>query len=913
MKDMPNLALQVLRAPGPSVNTVLHIKTLLSNNLVTEAFELQRSKFDESLLIEFFKGCHEHKKWNYVLSLSLNEREGEILSKFLRTCDSLLSENLQLLYFLQRNKYIEALTYLDGLKHKPRSISMQRKLENTQDLIISSYQLSMNSTDRSFCDQYMAIKPRLQIDILQRGEDSSNPLSCELNPFIVDTNANVVGSVFHRAIVSAKRTGFPCSTDMKNPCKNYIPLLSNPRIDFDFNENEEVSPIFQPEPYMGISKRRPEVWNDRNIDPELRQPAAKRQRVDSFSIADQQPMKHAPGISSYLLSSLSNQANQVLKKHSDTLILDETIDTDDEQRNSYGELHETVNLLSTPVVKSSRADKSSRMGSRCQTPQSILKHRHTEAGSTLSRRSTSPSLTVNSARRSVDFNEKPLRYKIPPHKPSENDDCRLGAIPETIATNDGDDLSVNSSPCSIKGRRPIHSSHSSTSASVDEFYSPEQSKREISQHEEVRNVSEEKEEKIEDISRIPHKSETPTTGMQNIKSRRKLRSATPEASIGIMSSTRITRSAAKNIQTVDTADGPSQTLNTSTPIRTTRKRSAERSVNKSLNKEFAATDKSVQYDEKSKSFAEQSMNFGNQLEDQKNLLHDGSFITKSFTDRRVLESDDTLNEQSNKNLLPETSSFFIDSSHMNLEVVKETKLEEKEESYERPSVGEELIEEQPVQEILIVETIEESGPYTNNEREYGGHQNVEHNVSSENIVNRIIDVQIEKSQIVEIQSTSSSLTVQTVEKSINALNENSIEKEPRNLLVDASNMSESMFKKFTEYDTCTTSFYNDPSILIGRENLLEESSFHISTGTNVVSQPEKNMNSDDGDVVNVDDDESSDQNLSDSDSDSNRTISSSSDDEDEDEIKGSPAEEDEVIQISSSSGKSTLSSFIFII
>lgn len=865
IRDMPNLALQALRAPGPTVNTLLHVRTLLANSLITEAFELQRSKFDENLLIEFFKGCNEHKKWNYVLNLSLNEREGEILCKFLSTCETLLSENLQLLYFLQRNKYIDALTYLDSLKHKPRSMLMQRKLENTQDLIMSSYQLSMSSTDRSFCDQYMAIRPRLMIDVLERGENHMKPLSCELNPFIVDTNANVVGNVFHRAIISAKRTGFENNEDNKNPSKNYIPLLSNPRIDFDFDENEKLSPVLQPKPYMGQSKRKPDIWNDRNMEPELRQPAAKRQRIDSYSIADQAPMKHAPGISSFLLTSLSNQSNQMLsKKQCDTLILDETIDVEDDQRNSYGELHETVNLLSTPVVKSSRAEKNSRLGSRCDTPQSILKNRHTEVGS---QRSISPSLTIHSARRSVDFSEKTYRYTIPSDKQLENE--RLGTISEKINV-EGDDSSVKSSPYSISARRAIHSNRRSQSTSTDEFYSPEPSKKETSQHIEPFNA--ENGNKITEISQISHKNETPTGGIKDVKARRRLRSTTPEASTNIMSSIRITRSHSK--QTEDSTDNAAVALSSSTPMRSLRKRSSERSVNKPFNIEMSTVSK----------------------EKQKNLLKDASFASKSFSEQTNLEYDESSNDASQKNLLPESSSFFNDKNYTGHAIAEETKMTVDEASMNQESEAEEPNQNDSAQEITDEldndKEVEISSGTKKNENEPCASQIVTH--------------------VTEIQTTSTTFQVRGKEIMVDSRHEMTVERGEQNLLADVSNMSESMLKKLSEYDACTTSFFNDQSNLTGRGNLLEQSSFHSNSASQQATNTKGGSNSDDDDVVDLDDDDDDDdgddggvkenENSISSGESSNNTISS--EDEMQDQLvyeeSDNEIQDDDVIQIISS-------------
>ncbi|XP_055317176.1 protein ELYS homolog [Sitodiplosis mosellana] len=876
IRDMPNLALQAIRAPGPSINTPLRIKTLLANNLITEAFELQRSKFDEHLLLEFFKGCHEHKKWNYVLGLSLTEREGEILCKFLKTCDSLLSENLQLLYLLQRNRYIEALTYLDDLKHKPRSIAMHKKLENTQDMIISSYKLAMNTTNRALCDQYMAIKDRLRVDVQQNNE-STSPLSSHLNPYIVDTNANVVGSVFHRAIVSAKRTGFNSMSQ-----KYHIPLLGNIRVDLDLEEVDDYKPTVEPKPYIGLLKRRKEISYENNADPDQRQPAAKRQRTDSFSIADQPLKKHAPGINSYLMTSLTNQ-NQMVKKAVNRLDLDDTIEIDNDQRNSLGELCDTVNLLSTPVVKSSRLDIHSRIESRCQTPQSILKQRHTEAGSIISRRSTSPSLTVHSARRSVDFNAQPFCYTIP----SQNDEYRLGAIEETGHIEEDDDSSSLNSPNSIKGRRAIHSGKSSTASnSIDEFYSPETSKVQ-EEHEKSIQVAENNE-----LSRISHQNDAPAASNSNIKSRRGLRSKTPE--IPMMSSTRITRSRSKlNLDdSVDYETATSQpVLNTSTPKRATPKRSSSRSLSKNVItsnalKAQSEAEKLVKDKEPEYVYSTDDSPYATISEaKQRNYLKDASEM--SVKQASMAYSTDELDATQFKhkhNLLQDSSSFASERSESDAF----EKLSEHEDSI-KEQIDEEIVEqvEQNVQESEYTEDkpIDDQSTVDYSMESIGNEPNLEQ-----------VQENIEIASDTPTSTQNSPIPTIVVTETVSEQTEITTRTFPQNYLVDSSmGASESIMQKINRYEHYTSSFGETTPA----KNFLEDSSICTQqTAAESASYVDSEK-----DVVNLDDfhdDESK------SESSSNNTISS--EDSSDTEIQGDLVyeesdneENDEVIQISSSS------------
>lgn len=909
---MPNLALQAIRAPGPPINITLRIKTLLANNLVTEAFELQRSKFDEKLLMEFFKGCHELKKWNYVLGLSLTEREGEMLCKFLKTCDSLLSENLQLLYLLQRNKYIDALCYLDDLKHKPRTFIMQQKLENTQDLIISSYKLAMNATDRKLCDQYMSIKNRLQVDVNQHKEPVC-PLSSELNPCIVDTNANVVGSVFHRAIVSAKRTGFNCEAN-----KNHIPLLGNIRIEFDSHEIEESKPTLEPKVYAGLLKRRKEVAYENFADPDQKQPAAKRQRTDSFSIADFPAKKHASEIKGYLLSSLVNQSQIAKGSLSERHLDDTTMDTDRDQRNSLGELCETVNLLSTPVVKSSRLEKHSRTESRCQTPQSILKQRHAETrGSIISRRSTSPSLTVHSAKRSVDFNAKPFCYTIP----ANNDEYRLDSIQESgNMIEDDDDSSSMNSPSSIKGRRPIHSGKNSTASnSMDEFYSPETSK--VQEEAEKSSVDIEN----EDISRISHQVDAKTTTLSPTP-RRKLRSNTPE--IAIMSSTRITRSRSKlNLEdTVEHEDVSNQpVLNTSTPKRTTPRRSPARSLSKNVitsnalkvqseaqhehTAEESGTLKSVSRSQRNNwlkdasaeiSMKQHSLAYSDETDATQNLLlQDSSSFASEYSDNvasdKMSENDRSMHEQSVHEQSIDGQS--VNDQSMQSQSAHEHSIhDETVHDQVEPETVEDDIEKEIQNQIEEIEDFEEQSQPEDEIKLQGDEQS--------NDVELTDDIQLGDGNIQEIVET-----IEVTETITQTVTEHPSIAEARklqeNYLIDSSmGVSESMMQKFNRQEYCTSSFFSETP---HAKNLLEDSSIGSMPGAKTsVPGSSSNVGSSEADIVSIDDFESK------SDSSSNNTISSDSESSDN-ELEGDLVYEesehddddvhndDEVIQISSSS------------
>lgn len=227
VQDAPHFALRALRAPGPPIAPLLEIRTLLANNLVAEAFQLQRSKADDSLLREFFKTCHTQHKWHYVLDLSLNSAEEESLGTFLRTSDSTLTSNLHFVYLLQRSKYIEAISYVDDLHHNRR----RRKADlDTPNTIVAAYKLTMTPATRTMSDVYYSLRDNIDTKLNQKAINP-NPLSTKL----LQRKLDLVGGIYHRTVLSAEQTTpaywFGQPNKRCNLTPNNVPFLRNPQYD----------------------------------------------------------------------------------------------------------------------------------------------------------------------------------------------------------------------------------------------------------------------------------------------------------------------------------------------------------------------------------------------------------------------------------------------------------------------------------------------------------------------------------------------------------------------------------------------------------------------------------------------------------------------------------------------------------
>lgn len=846
---MPQLALRALRAPGPPVDANLEIRTLLANGLITEAFELQRSKCDEELLLEFFKGCHELKRWSQVMGLVLTEREGEVLTKYLETSGSLLSENLQLLYLLQRNKYIEAINYLGCLDHKRRPRGLHQKCESTQDLIFASYKLGMVPSEKELTDIYLSIRNRLP---QQETEEVSNPvpLSTVLNKQLLGNELNVVGGIFHRAVLNAKAA----SRNDNQPTfgvdinKNYVPFLSKPQIDFDYFENNNHNPITHAKPYVASGKRRKETGYEGKDDAESKQPAAKRQRTDSFAITDRS-LRKTMGVNAALLTPF----------RSTNLKQSETLSSPPSPIHKTS-LNESVNLLSTPVVKNTRIEKRlSSRGDRAQTPQSILKNRHTDHGSITSRRSPSPTFTAGSARRSVDFDERSFRFNAPNRSMDSDSDYRLTAIPETNADDDDSEQEhIKTSYPSIQPRPGIHTADTSFASTADEFYSPDTSKTYdkpiCKTFEEMESETEEGQE----ISRISVNAEREDElSVQKVRSsppRQRSRSATPETTT---TTPRMMTRARSKQQLNETPDHIEEELKqknkpeTSTPLQSIKGRTslrAYKTLTKPLSKTVIESNAMKNFIERNKAsktalnIEEQpseiyypeskdltdSSNVSHMQMGRKNVLEDNSYVSESFAKRFTREVNSTVysdnsslgvsNPQTRRNVLQDSSS--MDAGRWEKEGYRTG---DNSEAAEQNKLVEEPDEEMP--EIDANEAgVERNTEIMESEDEAQPDERMEQQQPHADIIETLKETK-ETSPETNVEAANASTSSSGEVEDAAQTSELSDEIERRAILTDSSTVSDSLMKKYTKFINDTGASEHSTMFTSHAKNVLEDSSF----------------------------------------------------------------------------------------
>ncbi|XP_037026893.1 protein ELYS [Bradysia coprophila] len=375
LNDRPNLALRALHAPGSPIAASLEIRTLLANDLVADAFQVQRMKRNRDLLFEFFQMCHEQRKWHFLLNLSLNDKEEECLGEFLRSIESSMGENIHFIYLLRRSKYIEAVTFIDDLHHKKRSGHLDLDTSNT---ILSTYRSTMAPPIRQFSDLYYKQRDNINVKLNSKAE-CPKPLSCQLSQRKFDIGSGV----YHQSLLHTEQTSVSYwENQEKKMCglaPSNVPFLYGLRVNSSPNGSFDDR-VCYPELSVPSHKRR---MND-SLESAVQAPTAKRQRLECSTV------------NTTLLTSFKgtgNQSKSILSKS-----LDDSIEMEDDP-----EMLQTT--LSTPVVQSQKkVKKPFSLLERIGTPQSILKSRSSYRGK---------SVSSVASRRSVDSDERSIRFNLP--------------------------------------------------------------------------------------------------------------------------------------------------------------------------------------------------------------------------------------------------------------------------------------------------------------------------------------------------------------------------------------------------------------------------------------------------------------------------------------------------------------------
>lgn len=259
-KKSSNLALRILESQPSLISPLLKLKTLLANDLISEAFHFVRSKNDDSLLETFFTCCLRNGQFGVIRDLALSEREGLILQSILKNSKAPGAESLHFVYLLQKSKYIEAVSYMDELSNKPRTIksSLQQNSQmDTPNLVLSAFNTTMTPVTQGLTDVYFRIKNKIKKKEVDN--KSPVPLSCQL----IKQNANnLLGGIYHSSALSAHFATYYWG-EMEEQTKqakhllnsNNAPFLRRPQIDTNCIDYLAKNSVSYPQAYKVTEKR----------------------------------------------------------------------------------------------------------------------------------------------------------------------------------------------------------------------------------------------------------------------------------------------------------------------------------------------------------------------------------------------------------------------------------------------------------------------------------------------------------------------------------------------------------------------------------------------------------------------------------------------------------------------------------
>uniref|UniRef100_A0A0K8UMI4 Protein ELYS n=1 Tax=Bactrocera latifrons TaxID=174628 RepID=A0A0K8UMI4_BACLA len=269
-QNAAHFALRILEARPTLISPVLKLKTLLANELISEAFHFARTNQEDTLLELFFKCCLCAGKYGVIRDLALNEREGQLVQRILRSSKTHGAENLHFVYLLQKSKYIEAVSYMDELSrtktlrsHYGNESSFAGNTD-TPNLVLSAFNTTMAPVTQGLTDVYFRIKNKIKKK--ETDNRSPVPLSCQL----IKQNANnLLGGIYHSSALSAhfatyywgeidderrERSDAPLNSLLS---ANNAPFLRKPQVDtchlpLELSAQTGVS---YPQPYRLTEKR----------------------------------------------------------------------------------------------------------------------------------------------------------------------------------------------------------------------------------------------------------------------------------------------------------------------------------------------------------------------------------------------------------------------------------------------------------------------------------------------------------------------------------------------------------------------------------------------------------------------------------------------------------------------------------
>ncbi|EAT36979.1 AAEL010978-PA [Aedes aegypti] len=225
--DASHLALRALRVPGMPISPFLELRTLLENNLISEAFKLQRSKHDKKLLKCFFEGTLRSSNYEVLLDLAMSEEETRILREYLTSTHQPMADNVHFIHLLQKLDFVEAVHMVDRLGRKRTT---EYNLEAPKEAL-TLYHAALEPTTQHL--SYLAYAE--QKDLRPTKAPYAEPLSSRL----IRSRADFRNRIYHKSILAIKEAAAPLDHPQ--------PFLEKPGLGmFQFHAQTKSSKVCYP-------------------------------------------------------------------------------------------------------------------------------------------------------------------------------------------------------------------------------------------------------------------------------------------------------------------------------------------------------------------------------------------------------------------------------------------------------------------------------------------------------------------------------------------------------------------------------------------------------------------------------------------------------------------------------------------
>ncbi|XP_033102998.1 protein ELYS-like isoform X2 [Anneissia japonica] len=238
-------ALHYQRMRSPPLNTLedvqMHLTVLLANGLTAEAFQFQRKYNDpasaQDLLLHLFLGCQQTHTMDNLLQLHFNDEEEAMLVRYLETSTEPNSQELLVMHFLQRGRYVEAIQLNERLKQRNFMTGTDLKSKEhhaTRNVIVESYSKLLPSVQRKLA--FGSEPSHKRAPFIRREVQKPKPLSTVINPAKasqVISHASLISSVLDkiaeaREQIREQETPLTNRTEDVFSTKSHQPFVTTP-------------------------------------------------------------------------------------------------------------------------------------------------------------------------------------------------------------------------------------------------------------------------------------------------------------------------------------------------------------------------------------------------------------------------------------------------------------------------------------------------------------------------------------------------------------------------------------------------------------------------------------------------------------------------------------------------------------